>query len=63
MPLNVRQDDSQDNWPCAGISRAMSAPEACETTRNTIAQQPFRKLHNGQCNILRAACLILVIGF
>ena len=51
MPLNVRQDDSQDNWPCAGISRAMSAPEACETTRNTIAQQPCRSLHNGQCCI------------
>jgi hypothetical protein len=33
MPLNVRQDDSQDNLPCAGPGRAMSAPEACETTR------------------------------
>jgi hypothetical protein len=63
MPLNVRQDDSLDYWPCAGISRAMSAPEACETTRNTIVQQPFRSLHNGQFNISRAACRILIIGF
>ena len=39
MPLNVRQDDSQDNLPCAGPGRAMSAPEACETTRNTAAPQ------------------------
>jgi hypothetical protein len=63
MPLNVRQDNSQDNWPCAGISRAMSAPETCETTRNTIAQQPCHSLHNGQCNISRAACRILIISF
>jgi len=63
MSLNVLQDDSQDNWPCAGIRRAMSAPETYETTRNTIAQQPCRSLHNGQCNISRAACRILVIGF
>jgi hypothetical protein len=33
MPPNVRQDDSQDNLPCAGLGRAMSAPETCETTR------------------------------
>jgi hypothetical protein len=63
IPLNVRQDDSQDNWRCAGIRRAMSAPEAGETTRDTIAQQPCCSLHNGQCNISRAACRILVIGF
>jgi transposase-like protein len=29
MPPSVRQDDSQDNLPCAGIRRAMSAPETC----------------------------------
>ncbi len=40
MPPNVRQDDSQDNLPCAGLGRAMSAPETCETTRNLAAQQP-----------------------
>ena len=40
MPLNVRQDGSQDNLPCAGLGCAMSAPETCETTRNTSAQQP-----------------------
>jgi len=40
MPLNVRQDDSQDNLSCAGFGRAMSAPETCETTRNLAAQQP-----------------------
>lgn len=55
MPLNVHQDDSQDNWPCAGIRRAMSAPETCETTHNMVVQQPCRSLRNGQCNISRAA--------
>ena len=39
MPLNVRQDDSQDSLPCAGFGFAMSAPETCETTRNTAAPQ------------------------
>jgi hypothetical protein len=39
MPPSVREDDSQDNLPCAGLGRAMSAPEACETTRNSTAQQ------------------------
>ena len=38
MPPNVRQDDSQDNLPCAGLGRAMSAPETCETTR--LKSQP-----------------------
>ena len=38
MPPNVRQDDSQDNLPCAGFGRAMSAPETCETTR--LKSQP-----------------------
>jgi len=32
MPPNVRKDDSQDNLPCAGFGRAMSAPETGETT-------------------------------
>ena len=40
MPPNVRQDNSQDGSRCAGLGRAMSAPEACETTRNLAAQQP-----------------------
>ena len=40
MPPNVRQDNSQDGSPCAGLGRAISAPEACETTRNLAAQQP-----------------------
>ena len=44
MPLNVRQDDSQDNLPSAGLGHAMSAPETCETTRNTSAQQPMQHL-------------------
>ena len=39
MPPNVRRDNSQDGSPCAGLGRAMSAPEACETTRNLAAQQ------------------------
>jgi hypothetical protein len=32
MPPSVRKDSSQDNLPCAGHGRAMSAPETCETT-------------------------------
>jgi hypothetical protein len=56
MPTNVRQDDSQDNLPCAGHGHAMSAPETCETTRNTVVQQPCRSLRNSQDNISRAAC-------
>jgi hypothetical protein len=63
MPPNVRQDDSQDNLPSAGLGHAMSALETCETTRNTSAQLPCRSPRNGQCNISRAACRILVIGF
>jgi len=51
MPLNVRQDDSQDNLSCAGLGCAMSAPETCETTRNLAAQQP----RNDQGNISQAA--------
>ena len=51
MPLNVRQDDSQDNLSCAGLGCAMSAPETCETTCNLAAQQP----RNGQGNISQAA--------
>ena len=39
MPPNVRQDNSQDGSPCAGLGRAMSAPEACETTHSLAAQQ------------------------
>ena len=38
MPLDGRADDSQDNLPCAGFGRAMSAPETCETTR--LKSQP-----------------------
>ena len=38
MPPNVRQDGSQDNLPCAGRERAMSAPETCEMTR--LKSQP-----------------------
>ena len=56
MPPSIRQDDSQDNLPCAEHGRAMFAPETCETTRSMVAQQPCRSLRNGQCNISRAAC-------
>jgi len=44
IPPNVRQDDSQDNLPCAGFGCAMSAPETCETTRNLAAQRPTQHL-------------------
>jgi hypothetical protein len=37
MSPSVRQDDSQDNLPCAGFGRAMSTPETCETTRQNPA--------------------------
>ena len=40
MPPDGRRDNSQDNLPCAGFGRAMSAPEACETTRNLDVKQP-----------------------
>ena len=40
MPPDGCRDDSQDNLPCAGFERAMSAPEACETTRNLAVKQP-----------------------
>jgi hypothetical protein len=44
MPPDGRADDSQDNLPCAGFGRAMSAPETCETTRNMSAQRPMQRL-------------------
>ena len=63
MPPNVRQDSSQDNLPCAGLGRAMSAPETCETTRNTSAQQPCRSPRIGQCNTSQAAHGNSVVSF
>jgi hypothetical protein len=51
MSPSVRQDDLQDNLPCAGFGRAMAAPETCETTRNTSAQWS----RNDQCNVSQAA--------
>jgi hypothetical protein len=33
MPPTVRRVNTQDNLPCAGCERAMSAPETGETTR------------------------------
>ncbi len=63
MPLNVRQDDSQDNLPCAGLGRAMSAPETCETTRNMSAQQPCRSPRSGQGNISQVARGNSVVSF
>jgi hypothetical protein len=59
MPLNVRQDDSQDNLSCAGFGRAMSAPETCETTRNLATQQP----RNGPRNISQAARENFAVSF
>jgi len=38
MPPDGRPDDSQDNLPCAGCERAMSALETYETTR--LKSQP-----------------------
>jgi hypothetical protein len=63
MLLNVRQDDSQDNLPCAGLGRAMSAPGTCETTRKMVTQQPRRNSRNGQRNILQEARRILIVSF
>ena len=59
MPPNVRQDDSQDSLPCAGLGHAMSAPETCETTRNLAVRQP----RNGQCNVSQAARGNPVVSF
>jgi len=36
MPPSVRKDGSQDNLPCAGHGRAISAPETGETTRKQL---------------------------
>jgi hypothetical protein len=45
MPPDGRADDSQDNLPCAGCERAMSAPETCETThQNLIVNHDTKKL-------------------
>jgi len=45
MPPDGRMDDSQDNLPCAGFGRAMSAPETCETThQNLIVNHDPKKL-------------------
>jgi hypothetical protein len=44
MLPKVRPDGSQDNPPCAGFGRAMSAPETCETTRNMSAQRQMQRL-------------------
>ena len=63
MPPNVRQDGSQDNLPCAGLGRAMSAPGTGETTRNTSAQQPCRSPRIGQSNISQAARGNSVVSF
>jgi hypothetical protein len=53
MPPTVRQDDSQDNLPCAGLGRAMSAPETGETTRNLSAQRPRQHLASGSWKFRR----------
>jgi hypothetical protein len=63
MPPSVRKDSSQDNLPCAGCKRAMDAPETCETTRNTSAQQPCRSPRTGQCNISQVARGNSVVSF
>ena len=63
MPPTVRRDDSQDNLPCAGFGRAMSAPETCKTTRNMSAQQPCRSPRIGQCNVSQAARGNSVVSF
>jgi hypothetical protein len=55
MPPSVRQDGSQDYLRHAGVGRAMSVPETCETTREMVTQQPCRNSRNGQRNILQAA--------
>lgn len=55
MPSNVRQDNSQDVSPCAGLGRAMSAPEACETPRNLAAKQP-RNISQDDSSESRPSC-------
>jgi hypothetical protein len=58
MPPNVRQDDSQDNLPCAGLGSAMSAPETCETTRNLSAQQPRQHLASSSWEFRRQLAIM-----
>ena len=55
MPPGVRQDDSQDNLSCAGLGRAMCAPETCETTHDMSVQQPCHSQGNiSQGNSLKS---------
>ena len=48
MPPGVHQEDSQDNSPCDGLGRAMSAPENLrdnsQHVRATVAQRPMQRL-------------------
>jgi hypothetical protein len=46
MPLNIRQDDSQDHLPYTGLGHAIAAPETCKTTRNMTAQRSMQQLTN-----------------
>lgn len=63
MPLNVRQDDLQDDWPCTGIRRAMSTPETCATTRTRFCNSRAAVCTMVNAASHDAACRILVIGF
>jgi hypothetical protein len=63
MPPDGRADNSQDNLFCAGLGRAMSAPETGEITRNMVAQLPCRSPRNCQCNISQAARGNSVVSF
>ena len=36
LPPSIRKDESQDNLPCSRLGRAMSAPEAGETTPSNL---------------------------
>jgi hypothetical protein len=59
MPPGVRQEDSQDNSPCAGLGRAMSAPENLrdnsQHVRATVAQRPMQRLTSSSSDFSQSA--------
>jgi hypothetical protein len=51
MPPGVRQEDSQDNSPCADLGAPCPRRKTCEITRNMSTQRS----RNDQCNVSQAA--------
>lgn len=63
MPPNIRQDDLQDNLPCAEYGRAMPASEVCETAPDMVVRQPNRSHAKAKATSHEWLTGILVIDF